>query len=156
MTCMVHQVEGFLLVTVCMQQHLYVHVSMPAWLAGMRPLLRLDPLQGADLILTATCKASKAVLVEMPPTFEAAGDTGALGRIAGGDALRLDLKGKYRPTAPCAARLTPQTQAVLKLVLKLALFGWKHQMVLMLLLRMPVELMPALCTCRLHLQHANV
>ena len=54
-------------------------------------------------MVTAACKASKAVLVEMLPTFETAGDVGALGQIAGGDTLRLDLKGKHRPTAPRAA-----------------------------------------------------
>ena len=106
---MVHKVEGFPLVAVCVQQHVYVHVSMPAWLEDMRPPWRLDPLQGADLILTPACTASKAVLVEMLPTFDAAGDVGALGRIAGGDAPRLDLKGKYRPAAPGA--LPPQTTA---------------------------------------------
>ena len=104
---MVYKVKGLLVVATCMQQHLYVHVSMPAWLEDMRPPLRLDSLQGADLILTPACKASKAVLVEMLPTFEAAGDVGAFGRIAGGDALRLDLKGKYRPAAPCAPKWTP-------------------------------------------------
>ena len=97
----------FLLVTGCMQQpSLFMSAC---WLEDMRPPLCIDSLQGADLILTPGCKASKAVLVEMLPTFEAAGDVGALGRIAGRNTLRLDLKGKYRLAAPCAAKLTPQT-----------------------------------------------
>ena len=153
---MVYMVKELLLVAVCMQQHVYVHVSMLAWLEDMRPPLRLDPLQGADLMLTPACKASKAVLVEMLPTFEAAGDMGALGRIAGGDALRLDLKGKHRPTATYAARLTPQTTSHTQVGPEDCIICWRHQVVLMLLLPMPTELIVALCACRLHLQHANV
>lgn len=108
-------------------------------------------------MLTPACKASKAVLVEMLPTFEAARDVGALGRIAGDDTLRLDLKGKCRPAAPCAARWTPWTTNVLKWVLKVALFWVETSSgVDGPILPRPAELSPALCACRLHLQHANV